>query len=112
MGERVLKSTARHNLHLCSQLALVIKNPAAKAGEVRDAGSIPGPPAAKAGEVRDAGSIPGSGRPPGGGNGNPLSTPACRILWTERPGGRPPMGSQRVRNTTESMWHVHSKLAV
>ena len=27
---------------------------------------------AKAGDVRDAGSIPGSGRSPGGGNGNPL----------------------------------------
>ena len=25
-----------------------------------------------AGDIRDTGSIPGSGRPPGGGNGNPL----------------------------------------
>ena len=27
---------------------------------------------ASAGDIRDAGSTPGSGRPPGGGNGNPL----------------------------------------
>ena len=30
-------------------------------------------PPAKAGDARDAGLTPGSGRPPGGGNGNPLS---------------------------------------
>ena len=29
-------------------------------------------PAAKAGDVRDVGSIPGPGRFPGGGHGNPL----------------------------------------
>ena len=29
-------------------------------------------PPAKAGDVRDLGSTPGSGRSPGGGNGNPL----------------------------------------
>ena len=29
-------------------------------------------PPANAGDVRDAGSIPGSGRSPGGGHGNPL----------------------------------------
>ena len=29
-------------------------------------------PPAKAGDLRDMGSIPGSGRSPGGGNGNPL----------------------------------------
>ena len=29
-------------------------------------------PPANTGDLRDAGSIPGSGRPPGGGHGNPL----------------------------------------
>ena len=29
-------------------------------------------PLAKAGDIRDTGSIPGSGRSPGGGHGNPL----------------------------------------
>ena len=38
-----------------SQMALVVKNPHANAGDVRDAGSIPG-----------------SRRSPGGGHGNPL----------------------------------------
>ena len=38
-----------------SQVALVVKNPPANAGDIRDAGLIPG-----------------SGRPPGGGRGNPL----------------------------------------
>ena len=38
-----------------SQVALVVKNPPANAGDIRDSGSIPG-----------------SGRPPGGGHGNPL----------------------------------------
>ena len=36
-------------------MALVIKNPPANAGDIRDSGSIPG-----------------SGRPPGGGHDNPL----------------------------------------
>ena len=38
-----------------SQVVLVVKNPSANAGDIRDTGSIPG-----------------SGRSPGGGNGNPL----------------------------------------
>ena len=38
-----------------SQVALVVKNPPANAGDVTDASSIPG-----------------SGRSPGGGHGNPL----------------------------------------
>ena len=38
-----------------SQVALVVKNPPANAGDIRDTGSIPG-----------------SGRLPGEGNGNPL----------------------------------------
>ena len=43
-------------------------------------------PSANAGDVRDSGSIPGSGRPPGGGHGNPpqyscLETPLDRGTW-------------------------------
>ena len=33
-----------------------------------------------------AGSIPGLGRSPGKGNGNPVSTLAWEIAWTEEPG--------------------------
>ena len=52
-----------------SQVALVVKN-------------LP----ANAGDVRDVGSIPGSGRSPGGGNGNPLQysclgSPMDRRAW-------------------------------
>ena len=52
-----------------SQVALVVKNPPANAGDVRDLGSIPG-----------------LGRSPGGGHGNPLQyscleNPGIRGAW-------------------------------
>ena len=54
-----------------SQLVLVVKNPAAKEGDVRKAGPIPG-----------------SGRSPGGGHGNPLQyscleNPVDRGAWRD-----------------------------
>ena len=49
-----------------SQVALVVKNPPANSGDVRDLGSIPG-----------------FGRPPGGGHGNPL-----QYLCLENPRGQ------------------------
>ena len=51
-------------------------------------------PPAKAGDMRVVGSIPGLGRSPGGGNGSPLHILAWRIPWTEDPGGLQSMGSQ------------------
>ena len=59
-------------------MALVVKNPLASAGDIRDVGSIPG-----------------SGRSPGEERGNPLE---CEIPWTEEPGGLQSIGSQRVRH--------------
>ena len=41
---------------------------------------------ANAGDIRDAGSIPGSGRSPGGGMANPFQYSSWRIAWTEEPG--------------------------
>ena len=41
---------------------------------------------AKAGDLRDTGSIPGSVRSSGEGHGNPLHIFAWRIPWTEEPG--------------------------
>ena len=64
-----------------SQVVLVVKNPPAKAGDKRDAGSIPG-----------------LGRSPGGGHSNLLHVLAWRIPWTEKPSGLQAMGSQRVRH--------------
>ena len=52
-----------------SQVAPVVKNPPANAGDSRDIGSIPG-----------------LGRFPGEGNGNPLHMVAWEIPWTEEPG--------------------------
>ena len=51
-------------------------------------------PPASAGDVREAGSIPGSGRSPGGGNGTPSSLLAWDIPWMEEPGGSQSAWSQ------------------
>ena len=66
-------------INTASQVALVVKNTPASAGDRRDVGSIPG-----------------LGRSPGRGNGNLLqySWPK-KIPWTEEPGGLQSMGSQK-----------------
>ena len=64
---------------MVSQVALVVKN-------------LP----ANAGDIRDEGSIPGSGRPPGGLYGTHSSILAWRIPWTEEPGRLQSMGSLEV----------------
>ena len=67
----ISKLTVSHHLPSlrASQVALVVKNPPAKAGDVRDPGSIPG-----------------LGRSPGGGHGNSLQyscleNPMHRGAW-------------------------------
>ena len=60
-----------------SRVALVVKNPPARAGDVRDAGSIAG-----SGASLDEGMATHS------------SILAWRIPWTEEPGGLQPVGSQ------------------
>ena len=58
-------------------------------------------PPAKASDIRDAGSFPGSGRSPGGGNGyHHSSILAWRIPWTEELGGLQFM-SHKKTDTTE-----------
>ena len=64
-----------------SQVALVVKNPPANAGDLRDMGLIPG-----------------LGRSPGGGHGNHSCILAGRIPRTEEPGGQQSIRSQRVRH--------------
>ena len=49
---------------------------------------------ANAGDIREAGSIPGSGRSPGGGHATYSSIPAWRIPWTKEPGRLQSMGPQ------------------
>ena len=70
-----------YNDSQASQVVLMVKNPPANAGDVREAGSIPG-----------------SGRSPGGGNSNPfqyscLENPMDRGAWWATV-----HGSQRVRH--------------
>ena len=61
-----------------SQVALVVKNPPANSGDMRD-GVL----------------ILGSGRSPGGGHGNPLLDSCLQNPWTEEPDGLQSRGSQR-----------------
>jgi len=67
-----------------SQVALVVKN-------------LP----ASAGDLRDLGSIPGLARSPGEGNGNPLQYSCLENPWTEKPGGLWSTGSQRVSDLAQ-----------
>jgi len=53
-------------------------------------------PRANAGDVRNAGSIPGLGISAGGGHGNPLQYSSWRIPWVEGPGGLQFIGSKIV----------------
>ena len=64
-----------------SQVATVVRNPSANAGDVRDKGLIPG-----------------SGRSLEGGHGNALPFLTWRIPWTEEPGELQSLGSQRAQN--------------
>ena len=63
------------------QVALVVKNPPANAGDLRDSGLIPG-----------------LGRSPGGGLATHSSILAGRNPWTEEPGELQSIGLQRVRH--------------
>ena len=54
-------------------------------------------PPANAGNIRDVGSIPGSGRFPGEGNGNPVQYSCLGNPMDREPGGLQSMGPQRVR---------------
>ena len=53
---------------------------------------------ANAGNTRDASPIPGSGRSSGGGNGNQLRTLSREIPCTEEPDGLLSTGLRRVRH--------------
>ena len=55
-----------------SQVELVVENPPANAGNIGDAGSIPGSRRSLGQEDPQLRKIPGLGRSPGGGHGNPL----------------------------------------
>ena len=79
-----------------SPVALVVKNPPANAGDIRDMGSIPG-----------------SGRSPGGGHGNPCpSITAWRTPWTEEPGGLWSIASQSQTRLKQLSTRGHTKCKI
>ena len=98
MEYRSISSAFRDNaLKWVSQVALVVKN-------------LP----ANAGDIRDVGSIPGSGRSPRGGNGNPLQHSCLESSmdrgawwapWGHSPGGH--TESDTTEATTTHGTHSH-----
>ena len=69
---------------------LVVKNPLASVGEIRDMGSIPG----QEDSLEE-------------GMASHSSILAWKIPWTEEPGGLQSMGSQRVRHDQSNSAHTH-----
>ena len=80
-----------HDFH--SQVVLMVKNPPANTGDIREPGWIP--------EL---------GRSPGGGHGTHSSILAWRISWTEEPGELQFLGLKRVGHKLWSDLAQHSKL--
>ena len=75
---------------MASQVALVLKN-------------LP----ANAGDLRDTGSLPGLGRSPGEGNGNPLQHSCLENPIDIGPGGRQFTGFQRIRRDCSNLACMH-----
>ena len=65
-------------------------------------------PPANAGDMRNMGSIPGLGRSPGEGMATHSSVLAWRIPRTEEPGGLQSMGLKE-SDTTEATEHAHTR---
>ena len=74
-----------------SQVALVIKN-------------LP----ANAGDIRDAGLIPGSGRSPGEGNGNPLKYSCLESHGQRSLDGYSPWGHNRIKHEWSNLAYRHT----
>ena len=63
-------------------------------------------PPAKAEDIRDIGSVPGLGRSPGRRHGNLLQYSSPENPWIEETGGLQSIGLQRVRhNRSDLAWH-------
>ena len=77
-------------LNWASQVALMVKNKPTKAGDIRDAGLIPG-----------------LGRSPGEGHGSPLQHSCLENLMGRGAGGLQSMGSQRVRHNWSDLACTH-----
>ena len=80
------RSEAGYKMLICQlqwrfQMALVVKNPPARARDLRDTGSIPG-----------------SGRSTGEGMATHSNILAWRMPWTDKPGRLQSIGSQRAEH--------------
>ena len=82
----------RSSLWLSKQVVLVVKNPPARAGDIREPSSIPG-----------------LGRCPGGGHGNPLQY-SCLENPTDGGARLRSMGSQRVGHDWSNLADTHAKI--
>ena len=88
-----LRINSSHTWTGPSQVARVLKNPPAKAGGLRDVGSVSE-----------------SGRSSGGGNVAHSSLLTWRIPWTEETGGLRSRGLHRVRHNWSDFTHTHIHL--
>jgi len=64
-------------------------------------------PSANAGDLRDVGLIPGSGSSPGEGNGNPLQY-SCLEDPMDRGAGWATVHGVTESDMTEAIWHAHA----
>ena len=80
-----------------SQVVLVVKNLTAKARYIRDVASIPGL---------------GQGDPLKESMATHSSILACRISWTEEPGGLGPIGSQKIRHNCSDLACTHANVSL
>ena len=87
----LLSNYSKYSQYWASQVVLVVKNPPAKVGDIRDTGSIPG-----------------SGRSPGGGHGNPLQYSCLENPMNREPGGLQSMGSKRAGYDWVTYAHVQA----
>ena len=87
--KKSMKICSCYGSNWASQVALVVKNPPANAGDVKDTGLA---------------------RSPGEGHGNPSSIFAWRIPWTEEPGRLQSMGSQSQKRLKGLSTHCSNRL--
>ena len=76
---------------ITTQVAFMVKNPPANAGDIRDVGSTPG-----------------SGSSPGGGHGNPLQCSCLENPMDRGACGLESMGSQRAANNWANLARMHA----
>ena len=88
----LLSNYSKYSQYWASQVVLVVKNPPAKVGDIRDTGSIPG-----------------SGRFPKEGNGNPLQYSHLKNPMDGGDWGATVHGVAKESDTTEGLSSAHTQ---